>query len=139
MPKMDGLQVLANCVGTWPDLPVVMISGRVDIKTAVESTQSGAFDFIEKPPDLQHLLIMICSAINWGKLIIENHGLKNALHQQSGSSLTHIVGSSSALNSIKGLIARVGPTEARVLTFSELCMVRNSRLFGSIFLRRTND
>ena len=119
MPKKDGLQVLATCVDTWPELPVIMISGHADIKTAVEATQSGAFHFIEKPPDLQHLLVTVRSALERGKLVVENRRLKQALKQQRGSVLTPILGESQAMQEVKKLIARVGPTEARVLITGE--------------------
>ncbi|MXW14897.1 MAG: sigma-54-dependent Fis family transcriptional regulator [Rhodothermaceae bacterium] len=119
MPKQDGLQVLATCVETWPELPVIMISGHADIKTAVEATQSGAFHFIEKPPDLQHLLVTVRSALERGKLVIENRRLRQALKQQQGSVLVPMLGDSRAMHAVKELIERVGPTEARVLITGE--------------------
>jgi len=119
MPKMDGIEVLAKCVDTWPELPVIMISGHADIKTAVEATHLGAFHFIEKPPDLQHLLVTIRSALERGKLVIENRRLKQALRQQSSHALMPMVGHSPAMQSIKELIARVAPTDARVLISGE--------------------
>ncbi len=119
MPKQDGLQVLATCVETWPELPVIMISGHADIKTAVEATQSGAFHFIEKPPDLQHLLVTVRSALERGKLVVENRRLKQTLKQQQGSALTPMLGESRTMQDVKELIERVAPTEARVLITGE--------------------
>ncbi len=119
MPKQDGLQVLATCVEVWPELPVIMISGHADIKTAVEATQSGAFHFIEKPPDLQHLLVTVRSAFEKGKLVIENRRLRHALKQQQGSILSPMLGESRKMHAVKELIERVGPTEARVLITGE--------------------
>ncbi|MCY4225946.1 MAG: sigma-54 dependent transcriptional regulator [Bacteroidetes bacterium] len=119
MPKMDGLEVLSKCVETWPELPVIMISGHADIKTAVEATHSGAFHFIEKPPDLQHLLVTVRSALERGKIVTENQRLKQALRQQSHHALMPMIGKSPAMQSVKELIARVGPTGARVLITGE--------------------
>lgn len=119
MPKQDGLQVLATCLETWPELPIIMISGHADIKTAVEATRSGAFHFIEKPPDLQHLLVTVRSALERGKLIVENRRLKHTLKQQHGAVLVPMLGKSQVMEEIKELIHRVGPTEARVLITGE--------------------
>ncbi len=119
MPRQDGLQVLTACVETWPELPVIMISGHADIKTAVEATQSGAFHFIEKPPDLQHLLVTVRSALERGKLVIENRRLRQALKQKHGNTLVPMLGDSQAMQAVKQLIKRVGPTEARVLITGE--------------------
>ncbi len=119
MPKQDGLQVLANCVEIWPELPVIMISGHADIKTAVEATKSGAFHFIEKPPDLQHLLVTVRSALERGKIVTENRRLRQTLKQHQGSVLLPMHGESPTMRSVKQLIERVGPTEARVLISGE--------------------
>ena len=110
---------LAECVETWPELPVIMISGHADIKTAVEATQSGAFHFIEKPPDLQHLLVTVRSALERGKLVTENLRLRQTIKQRQGSSLTPMIGDSPAMQEVQDLIERVGPTEARVLIGGE--------------------
>ena len=56
MPKRDGMEVLEILADSMPELPVVMISGHADIKTAVDATRLGAFDFIEKPPSPEHRL-----------------------------------------------------------------------------------
>ncbi|MCY4158933.1 MAG: sigma-54 dependent transcriptional regulator [Bacteroidetes bacterium] len=119
MPKQDGLQVLSTCVDTWPELPVIMISGHADIKTAVKATHSGAFHFIEKPPDLQHLLVTIRSALERGKLVIENRRLRHALKQRQRHVLSPMLGESPVMQEVKELISRIGPTEARVLITGE--------------------
>ena len=119
MPKQDGLQVLATCVEVWPELPVIMISGHADIKTAVEATQSGAFHFIEKPPDLQHLLVTIRSALERGKLVVENQRLRQVVKQHQTRGLIPMLGESQVMQEVKELIGRVGPTEARVLITGE--------------------
>ncbi len=119
MPRKDGLEVLAECVEAWPELPVIMISGHADIKTAVEATQMGAFHFIEKPPDLQQLLVTMRSALERGRLVLENRRLRQAITQQNERELVSILGKSEAMVHIKETIARVAPTEARVLILGE--------------------
>lgn len=119
MPKKDGLQVLSICVETWPELPIIMISGHADIKTAVEATKSGAFHFIEKPPDLQNLLVTVRSALERGKLVTENRRLRQVVKQQQGSVLMPMLGDSPPIQAVKELIHRIGPTEARVLITGE--------------------
>ena len=119
MPKQDGLQVLATCVEKWPELPVIMISGHADIRTAVEATKSGAFHFIEKPPDLQHLLVTVRSALERGKLVVENQRLRQVLKQHQQSGLVPILGESRVMHRVRELIERVGPTTARVLITGE--------------------
>ena len=62
MPKMDGMEVLEKAAEAAPDVPFIMISGHGTIETAVEATKKGAYDFLQKPPDLNRLLITIRNA-----------------------------------------------------------------------------
>ena len=119
MPRKDGLEVLSECVKVWPELPVIMISGHADIRTAVEATKAGAFHFVEKPPDLQHLLVTVRSALNQGKLVVENRRLRQTLAQSAAKALVPILGESDAIQQVKDTLARVAPTEARVLITGE--------------------
>jgi len=77
MPKMDGMEVMEKIQATKPELPVVMISGHGNIDTAVEAVKKGAFDFIQKPPDLNRLLITIRNAMDKSTLISEKKVLSN--------------------------------------------------------------
>ena len=119
MPRMDGLEVLAEVVRKWPELPVIMISGHADVRTAVEATQKGAFHFLEKPPDLQHLLVTIRSALERGRLVTENRRMRQAITEKRVNELSPILGESEGIRRIKSLIERVAPTEARVLVTGE--------------------
>ena len=119
MPRKDGLEVLADLVEKRPELPVIMISGHADVKTAVEATHTGAFHFIEKPPDLHHLLVTIRSALERGRLVLENRRMRQTLKERRESELTPMLGSSPAIERIKELIRRVAPTQARVLITGE--------------------
>lgn len=110
MPQMDGIEVLEKLQERQPDVPVVMISGHGNIDTAVDAIKKGAFDFIEKPLDLNRLLITIRNATDKTILIQETKTLKRKV-----SKAYDIVGESPAIVKVKEMIDRVAPTEARVL------------------------
>ena len=89
---MDGIEVLEKLVEFIPDTPVVMISGHGNIDTAVESIKKGAFDYIEKPLDLNRLLITIRNAMDKSNLVTETKNLKKKVSKKY-----EIVGESQAL------------------------------------------
>ena len=120
MPKRDGMEVLQALRDAEATVPVVMISGHGTVETAVEATQLGAVDFLEKPPDLNRLLVTVRGALDRGQLRTENVRLKQTVRDQSGTSdLTPIVGDSPAIARIQQTVARVAPSEARVLITGE--------------------
>lgn len=82
LPGQDGLEILEVLKKITPDLPVVMISGHANINTALKATKLGAFDFVEKPIDLERLLVVITNAIKQGSLQKENKRLKNNLNEE---------------------------------------------------------
>lgn len=110
MAKMDGIEVLQKLLEITSDVPVIMISGHGNIDTAVDSIKKGAFDFLEKPLDLNRLLITIRNALERGSLISQTKVLKKQVSKKFD-----IVGSSPAIMLVKEMIDRVAPTEARVL------------------------
>jgi DNA-binding NtrC family response regulator len=119
MPRLDGLEVLGTLSKEMPEVPVVMISGHGTIETAVEATKLGAFDFIEKPPDLNRLLLTIRNALDRGQLEVENRRMRQTIVERHEGDLTPILGDSPAIPKIKDTIGRVAPTEARVLITGE--------------------
>lgn len=110
MPKMDGIEVLEKGLALKSDIQFIMISGHGTIETAVEATKKGAFDFIEKPPDLNRMLISIRNAMEKTNLVAETKVLKRKI-----SRTREIIGKSHVMEKIQETIARVAPTEARVL------------------------
>lgn len=110
MPGMDGIEVLEQLVQLSPDTPVVMISGHGNIDTAVESIKKGAFDYIEKPLDLNRLLITIKNAMDKSNLVTETKILKKKVNKKY-----EIIGESKALKLIIDMADRVAKTDARVL------------------------
>jgi len=109
MPKMDGLEVLDKIHKLDPDATVVMISGHGTIETAVDAIKKGAYDFISKPLDLNRLLITIRNATDKTRLVTEAKVLKRRVNKTY-----EMIGISEAMLSIKELINRVAPTDARV-------------------------
>ena len=110
MPKMDGMEVLDAILDSPDDAAIIMISGHGTIDTAVEAIKKGAFDYIEKPLDLNRLLITIRNALDRTDLITETKTLKRKV-----SKTYEMVGESPAMIKVKEMIERVAPTEARVL------------------------
>ncbi|HWJ29255.1 MAG TPA: sigma-54 dependent transcriptional regulator, partial [Flavisolibacter sp.] len=114
MPKIDGLDFLQKAVEINPDVPIIMISGHGNIETAVEAVKTGAYDFIQKPPDLNRLLITIRNAMERNTLVNETKTLKRKVFKAQ-----EMIGDSDAITRIKDTIEKVAPTEARVLITGE--------------------
>ncbi len=110
MPKMDGIEVLEEIFEITNDTPVIMISGHGTVETAVDAIKKGAFDFIEKPLDINRLLITIRNALDKSTLINETKVLKRKV-----SKTYEMVGDSDKMKKVKEMIDRVAPTDARVL------------------------
>lgn len=109
MPEMDGVETLTHLTAMGIDSAVVMISGHGDIDTAVECIKKGAFDFIQKPLDLNRILITIKNAKEKVHLVKETRSLKKKVYGQE------MVGRSQPILNIKSMIDKVAPTDARVL------------------------
>lgn len=114
MPKMDGIELLDKAIGEGIDAPFIMVSAHGTIETAVEATKKGAYDFIQKPPDLNRLLLTVRNALDKSTLQTETKRLKKKI-----SSKFDIVGESKPILDIKETIEKVAPTEARVLITGE--------------------
>lgn len=110
MPKMDGMELLANSMEQAPETPVVMITGHGDEESAFEAAKKGAYDFITKPPDLNRLLLTIRNALDKSNLLNETKVLKRKVQKTQD-----IIGESSSIQKIKETIDKVAPTDARVL------------------------
>ena len=110
MQGMDGIEVLDKMQGLNAETPIVMISGHGNIDTAVECIKKGAYDFIEKPLDLNRILITLRNATDKTALVKETKKLQRKMFKTSD-----IVGNSDSIQKIKDIIARVAPTEARIL------------------------
>src|SRR5574344_2079212 len=109
MPNMEGTEVLEKLRADGVDAAIVMISGHGDIDTAVECIKKGAFDFIQKPLDLNRILITIKNATEKVSLVKETNILKKKVYGQQ------MVGASEPIKHIRDIIEKVAPTDARVL------------------------
>jgi two-component system nitrogen regulation response regulator NtrX len=110
MPEMDGLEVLEKIFEKASDTQVIMISGHGNVENAVQAIKHGAYDFIQKPLDLNRLLITIRNAMDKSSLITETTVLKKKV-----SKTLEMVGESPAIARVKEMIEKVAPTDARVL------------------------
>jgi len=114
MPKMDGIEVLEKCQEINPEVQFIMISAHGSIETAVDAVKKGAYDFIQKPPDLNRLLITVRNALEKSSLVTETKVLKKKVSRSY-----EIIGESPAIQLVMETIEKVAPTEARVLITGE--------------------
>ena len=112
MPQMDGMEVLDALNKANVDSPIIMISGHGNIDTAVQAIKNGAFDFIEKPLDLNRILVTLRNAKDRTVLVEETKQLKTTVKRFKGSS---IIGETEGIQRIKEMIEKVAPSDARVL------------------------
>ena len=111
MPKKDGIEVLNFIKKFNQEINVIMISGHGDLKTAVEAMRIGAFDYIEKPPDLNTLLTSVRGALK--AKVVKSGIKKNKSSTKKGK--YEIVGESKKISDLKDLIVKIAPTNAKVL------------------------
>ncbi len=110
MPKMDGMEVLKQAKEKGIAATFIMISAHGTTELAVDATKMGAYDFLQKPPDLNRLLITIRNALDKNNLVKETRSLKKKVSQKY-----EMIGNSPGLEEIKMIIDKVAPTDARVL------------------------
>jgi two-component system nitrogen regulation response regulator NtrX len=114
MPRMDGLETLAELKRLRADVTVVMISGHGTIETAIKATRLGAWDFIEKPLSLEKMLVTVTRALEHGRLERENASLRARLEQR-----VEIIGESAPIRALREQIATAAPSSGRVLIHGE--------------------
>ncbi len=110
MPEMDGLETLKRLRSQFPGILVVMMSGHGSIETAVKATKLGAYDYLEKPLDLEKVTILVRNALHQRKLEEENLNLRIQVERRF-----ELVGSSSTMNRLREMIAMAAPANSRVL------------------------
>ncbi|MBX2894635.1 MAG: sigma-54-dependent Fis family transcriptional regulator [Cyclobacteriaceae bacterium] len=110
MPKVDGMEVLQQAKAKGNPATFIMISAHGSTELAVDATKLGAYDFLQKPPDLNRLLITLRNALDKNNLVKETKILKKKV-----SGKYEIIGNSASLAEVKQMIEKVAPTEARVL------------------------
>ena len=117
LPKKDGFDVLAAVKDDNPLLPVIVMTAFGTIETAVKAVKQGAYDFLTKPFDTEHLLVLIKRALDTYRIASENILLREELADKLG--LPRIIGKSSPLQEITAKIQKVAPTTATVFLHGE--------------------
>lgn len=110
MPKLDGTELLQKLVEQQVSASLILISGHGTIETAVDAVKNGAYDYIAKPIDLNRLLVSVRNALEKSSLVTETKVLKKKI-----SKSVDMIGNSQAIQSIKDIIEKVAPTDAKVL------------------------
>jgi len=112
MPAMDGLEFLTKAIQLNIESPIIMISGHGTIDNAVQAIKDGAFDFIEKPLDLNRILVTLRNVKDRNSLVAETKTLKKTVKKFKGSA---IIGETPEIYAIKEMIEKVAPSDARVM------------------------
>jgi two-component system nitrogen regulation response regulator NtrX len=112
MPLVDGMEVLQQIQTDGNEVPIIMISGHGTLETAVQAIKMGAFDFIEKPLDLNRILVILRNVKDRNHMVQETKILKTTVKKMKGSA---IIGETSEIMEIKAMIEKVAPSDARVL------------------------
>ncbi len=114
MPQMDGIELLQKIKENNVESPIIMISGHGNIETAVDCIKKGAYDFIEKPIDLNRLLVVVRNALNQKNQTSEIKHLKKKIDKKY-----EMIGCSPSVERLRKMIATVALTDARVLITGE--------------------
>uniref|UniRef100_A0A7V6A458 Sigma-54-dependent Fis family transcriptional regulator n=1 Tax=Desulfobacca acetoxidans TaxID=60893 RepID=A0A7V6A458_9BACT len=114
LPGKDGLEILQDLKDQYPALPVIMISAYGSVENAVKATRLGAYDFIEKPPHADKILLAVRNALEMARLSDENRRLR-----QQTIPVREIIGESSAIQEVRNKLRLVAPTTASVLITGE--------------------
>ncbi len=110
MPGMDGTELLNKIKEAGSESTVIMMSGHGSIETAVDAVKKGAYDYLAKPIDLNRLLVTIRNAMEKTGLVLETKSLRKKISKGS-----EMIGEAPEMNQVKDMIAKVAPTDARVL------------------------
>ncbi|HZK14816.1 MAG TPA: sigma-54 dependent transcriptional regulator, partial [Desulfobaccales bacterium] len=114
LPGLDGLEVLQELKRHYPFLPVVIISAYGSVENAVKATRLGAYDFIEKPPHADKILLTVRNGLELARLSEENRRLR-----QQTAPVREIIGKSEPIRKLREALNLVAPTNASVLITGE--------------------
>jgi putative PEP-CTERM system response regulator len=117
MPKVSGTDVLKSVVGRYPGLPVIVLTGHGTIEDAVTAMRFGAFDFVTKPVNLDHLSLLVKRALESRELKRKNRELEAEVESERRSGA--MIGKSPEMKKVQELVRRVAPTRASVLITGE--------------------
>lgn len=114
MPQLDGPGTLAALAQRGSTLPVIVLTAHGTIERAVQAVRAGAFDFVEKPPSMERILVAVQNALHLGQLTAENAQLARAAGLSS-----ELLGDSPPMQQLRATLARVGATDVGVLLLGE--------------------
>jgi DNA-binding NtrC family response regulator len=118
MPEMDGLELLERVRGTWPDLPVMVLSGDPSVRSSVEALRRGAYDYLTKPLEAyEEVVLAVGRAVERRRLVERNRVLQRQI--DVSERFKGIVGATAAMRELFGLVDSVAPTDATVLLLGE--------------------
>ncbi len=117
MPGLSGGELLKEVAGRYPGLPIIVLTGHGTIEDAVDAMRYGAFDFLTKPPNIDHLSLLVKRALESRQLSLKNRELQAEVDAQRKTSA--MIGSSAGMKKILDLVQRVAPTKASVLITGE--------------------
>lgn len=118
MPNVDGLEALNRIMSIDADLPVVIVTAHGDIPVAVQAMRDGAYDFMEKTADPEHLVGIIRRALEMRKLVLENRDLRREL-DTTGELERQIIGSTPVMDGLRNLVLNLANTDVDVLLVGE--------------------
>lgn len=118
MPCMDGAEVLSAIMNIDADLPVVIVTAHGDIPIAVQAMRDGAYDFMEKTADPEHLVEIARRALDMRKLVLENRDLRREL-DSSGELERKLIGKTPAVENLRNLVLNLADTDVDVLLVGE--------------------
>lgn len=120
--RMDGLsgeEVVRRVVSEHPGIPVIVLTGHGSIDDATSAIKSGAFDFLTKPLDLDHLNVVVKNALRGKELAEQNRELKEKLEKSAGGNSGVMIGNSAELGRVRTMIDKAAPTRANILITGE--------------------
>ncbi|MGA0255629.1 MAG: sigma-54-dependent transcriptional regulator [Rhodothermales bacterium] len=118
MPVMDGMAFLKKAKEAYPELPFIMLTAHATIERAVEAIKEGAYDFVAKPPNLQHFLVAVRNALQ-AKQLKKEHTRMKARLSRIDSNVPPLLGESVAIKRVKKLLERAAPSQARIMVTGE--------------------
>lgn len=135
MPGEDGISLLERIHKTWPDVPVIVMTGYAQLQLAVDAIKSGAFDFVHKPLDFDHMRIIVDRAVNYSKLLRMENNYRAELEEKVTVRTTELEKIMSKLDSARmALLASAGEKNEFMTTLSHEMRTPMNGVMGGLAL-----
>jgi DNA-binding NtrC family response regulator len=120
MPEISGEELLKRITSSYPTVPVIILTGHGTIESAVEAMRNGAYDFVTKPVDLDHLALLIKRALSNRELVLQHRTLQQEVERLNASQrVPNLIGKSSEMQRVLQLVKQVADTRASVIITGE--------------------